>query len=60
MGDILALLMVVALFGVAWAAWRGLRPGFVAAAGAAGYSLMGPFDEMWHPAALQARIEIQV
>jgi len=22
--------------------------------------LMGPFEEMWHPAAVRARIEIQV
>ncbi|GAA3242008.1 hypothetical protein GCM10017691_45710 [Pseudonocardia petroleophila] len=28
--------------------------------GSGGYSLMGPFDELWHPAAVAARIEVQV
>ncbi|MBW0117448.1 hypothetical protein I4J48_19610 [Pseudonocardia sp. KRD-169] len=27
---------------------------------AGGYSLMGPFDELWHPAAVAARLEVQV
>ncbi|WP_344252832.1 hypothetical protein [Pseudonocardia hydrocarbonoxydans] len=27
---------------------------------AGGYSLMGPFDELWHPAAVAARVEVQV
>jgi len=41
------------LGGLAWMASRVRRRG-------GGGSLMGPFDEIWHPAALQARIEIQV
>jgi hypothetical protein len=58
--DVLALLIVMAIFGVslgglAWLARRVRRRGV-----GGDYSLMGPFDEMWNPAALRARIEVQV
>ena len=58
MGDVLALVMDLAAFGVtlgglAWLATRVRRRGL-------GDSLMGPFDEIWHPAADRARIEIRV
>jgi hypothetical protein len=43
----------VILGGLAWLASRVRRRG-------AGDSVMGPFDEIWHPAAHRARIEIHV
>ncbi|MBV8994463.1 MAG: hypothetical protein JO287_12385 [Pseudonocardiales bacterium] len=51
-----ALLAILAGFGIvfgslAWIAFRVRRRG-------GGESLMGPFDEIWHPAAHRARIEI--
>ncbi len=60
MGDALAVLLtaatvVVVLGGLVGLALRVRRRG-----AAGGYSIMGVFDEMWHPAALDARIEIQV
>jgi hypothetical protein len=60
MNDVLAIALVVAIFGVVlgglpWLAFRVRRR-----TAGGGYSLMGPFDEVWHPAALQARIEIEV
>lgn len=58
MNGLLSLMVILAGFamilgGLAWMASRVRRRG-------GGDSLMGPFDEIWHPAALQARIEIQV
>ena len=54
----LAFVMVLAVFsaalgGLAWLAARVRRRG-------GGDSLMGPFEELWHPAAQRARMEIQV
>lgn len=46
--------IVLILGGLVWIARRIRRRGV-----GAGYSLMGAFDEMWHPAALDARVEIQ-
>lgn len=59
MADALAVLLTVATFGVALGGlvWLAARVRSRGASG--GYSLMGPFDEMWNPAALDARIEIQ-
>jgi len=58
MDEVLPLVMVVAVFGMilgglAWLAAHVRRRG-------GGDSLMGPFEEIWHPAARRARIEIQV
>jgi hypothetical protein len=58
MGGFLALLVILAVFGLVlgglpWLASRARRR-------RAGESLMGPFDEIWHPAAHRARIEVQV
>lgn len=58
MGGLLALLVILAVFGLVlgglpWLASRTRRRG-------AGESLMGPFDEIWHPSAHRARLEIQV
>jgi hypothetical protein len=58
MDGFLALLVMLAVFGpvlggLPWLASRVRRRG-------AGESVMGPFDEIWHPAAYRARIEIQV
>jgi hypothetical protein len=55
---LVALLMTLGIFGVvlgglAWSASRIRRRG-------GGASLMGPFDEVWHPAAHRTRIEIEV
>lgn len=41
--------------GLTWLARRVRSRG-----GSGGYSLMGPFDELWHPAAVAARLEVQV
>jgi hypothetical protein len=38
---------------LAWAAARARRRGI-------GGSMMGPFEEMWHPAAAGSQLEIQV
>jgi hypothetical protein len=45
--------MGVVMGGVVWLASRMRRR-------RVGASIMGPFDEIWHPAAHRARIEIQV
>lgn len=60
MQDVLAFVAVLALFavvlgGLMLLALRVRRRGL-----SGSYSLMGPFDELWHPAAVQARVEIQV
>ncbi|QJY47184.1 hypothetical protein [Pseudonocardia broussonetiae] len=43
------------LAGLVWLARRVRNRGT-----SGGYSLMGPFDELWHPAAVAARVEVQV
>jgi hypothetical protein len=53
--DVVWALVVLALFsavlgGLAWVATRARRRG-------TGSSMMGPFEEIWHPAAHRARIE---
>ncbi|MCH6167806.1 hypothetical protein [Pseudonocardia alaniniphila] len=58
MDGLVAPLMTLGIFGVvlaglAWIASRVRRRG-------GGGSLMGPFDEIWHPAAHRARIETEV
>jgi hypothetical protein len=61
LGDVdglLALLVVLAGFGavmagLAWLAARVRRRGI-------GDAVMGPFDEIWHPAGHQTRLEIRV
>ena len=57
MSEVVALLLVVALFG---AVLGGLTRIAIRARrrGCSG-SLMGPFEEIWHPAAHRARIESQ-
>ena len=57
MGTVVGALAVVVLFavvlgGLAWAAGRVRRRG-------GGESLMQPFDELWHPAAHQARLHVE-
>lgn len=59
MNDVVGLVIVVTIVvavlgGLPWLAHRSRR------SGSGGYTLMGPFDEMWHPAALEARIEIEI
>lgn len=41
------------LSGLVWIAHRARRRG-------TGASLMGPFEEIWHPAAHRSRLEVQV
>ena len=58
MEHLLAALVLAAVFGgvpavLALLARRVRRRG-----AAGGYSLMGPFDEVWHPAALDARLDV--
>jgi len=58
MGDLMAILMTAAVFGVAlgglaWIAARVRRRGV-----SGGYSLMGVFDELWNPAAVHSRYEV--
>jgi hypothetical protein len=58
MGDWLALVLIVAAFGMVlaglpWLAARVRRRGV-------GGSVLGPFEEIWHPAAHRARIEVEV
>jgi hypothetical protein len=60
MADLLVLLAVIASFGgslvgLAWLATRVRRRGT-----GGGYSLMGPFDDIWNPGALRARMEIEI
>lgn len=43
----------VLLGGIAWLGTRARRRGI-------GGGLMGPIDEVWHPAAHQARVEVKV
>src|SRR3954470_8766242 len=38
---------------LAWAAARGRRRGISG-------SMMGPFDQMWHPAAAESHLELQI
>jgi hypothetical protein len=54
-GGLLAVLAIYAsvLGGLVWIAARVRRRG-------GGASLMGPFEEIWHPVAHQARLEIEV
>jgi hypothetical protein len=59
MGDAPAIVLTLAavagpLGGLVWLARRVRRCG-----AAGGYSIMGAFDEMWHPAAIEARVELQ-
>ncbi|WP_460864857.1 hypothetical protein [Rhodococcus aerolatus] len=42
--------VLLVLGGLPWLARRGR--------GGGGYTIMGPFDEMWHPAAVEARLEV--
>jgi hypothetical protein len=55
MGGLPAVLAIYAsvLGGLVWIAHRVRRRG-------GGASLMGPFEEIWHPAAHQAHLEIEV
>lgn len=58
MGGIWILLASLAAVGgflglLAWAAARSRRRGI-------GASMMGPFEELWHPAAAESRIELRV
>ncbi|MCO1654691.1 hypothetical protein [Pseudonocardia humida] len=58
MGQALAVVGVVALFA---AVLVGLpRLAARARRGGTGGSVMGPFEEIWHPAAHRARIEVEV
>jgi hypothetical protein len=59
-GDVLGVLAVVGFFagtmaGLAWLGRRARRR----AGGRAGAALIGPLEEMWHPAAHRARTEIE-
>ncbi|MEU4394533.1 hypothetical protein [Kribbella sp. NPDC023855] len=58
MGGIWILLVSLAAVGgllglLAWAAARSRRRGI-------GASMMGPFEEMWHPTAAESRVELRV
>lgn len=60
MSDAVAVVLALAAVGgpVAGLAWLARRVRSRGTSG--GYSLMGPFDELWHPAAVAARVEVQV
>ncbi len=51
---LLVMIFVAVPGGLPWLAHRSRR------SGAGGYTLMGSFDEMWHPIAVEARFEIQI
>lgn len=60
MSELLSVLAVAGLFAaimvvLVWLGSRVRRRG-----GGAGEAFMGPFEEMWHPAAHRARVETQV
>ncbi|MEO7126776.1 MAG: hypothetical protein ABI382_13215 [Nakamurella sp.] len=59
MSETLAIVLVVVIFGLTlsglpWLSSRVRRRGI-----SGGYSIMGPFEEIWHPIALVAHVEIQ-
>lgn len=60
MSDAVAVVLALAAVGgpVAGLAWLARRVRSRGTSG--GYSLMGPFDELWHPAAVAARVQVQV
>jgi hypothetical protein len=59
-GDILAVLAIAAIFAgiMAALAWLGLRVRRTGGRGSEAF--MGPFEEIWHPAAHRARLESQI
>lgn len=59
MSDAAATLLTVVTFALVLGGLVGLALRVRRRGAAGGYSIMGVFDEMWHPAALEARVEIQ-